>query len=194
MMLTLASASKTRAKMLHDVGLDIDAIPSGIDEDEIKEQFRKAGRSAEDLAEALATEKAFAVNRTGLVLGADQVLSFEGETFDKARDLDELRTQLTHLRGNRHSLLSAAVIVEDGSIIWGKVGCVSLTMRDFSDKFLDQYLQVEGETLLDTVGGYRIEGRGAQLFSEISGDYFSILGLPLLDVLEFLREKKVLIR
>jgi len=143
------------------------------------------------LAEAKA--KAVAIDRTGLVLGADQVLSFDGETFDKAHDLKEVRGQLQRLRGKQHLLLSAAVIVENGSAVWRRIGRATLTMRDFSDPFLDQYLREEGEAILHSVGGYRIEARGAQLFSEISGDYFSILGLPLLEVLEFLRERKVLI-
>ena len=193
MKLILASASETRAKMLRDVGLDIEAIPSGVDEYLIKEKFRKTGRSADDLANALAKEKALSIERPGLILGADQVLSFQGKTFDKARDLEEARSQLRLLRGKEHSLLSAAVIVMDGSVVWEKIGHVTLTMRDFSDQFLEQYLQDEGEATLETVGGYRIEARGAQLFSDIAGDYFSILGLPLLDILEFLRERRVLI-
>lgn len=192
-MLILASASETRAKMLRDVGLDIEAVPSGVDEDNIKDRFRKAGRSAGDLADALAEAKAMAINRSGLILGADQILSFNSKTFDKARDLDEARAQLKRLRGKRHELLSAAVIVENGSVIWRHTGRARLTMRNFSDVFLEDYLRNEGAAVLTNVGGYRIEACGAQLFSGISGDYFSILGLPLLDVLGFLRERKALI-
>lgn len=192
-MLTLASASETRAKMLRDVGLEIEAVASGVDEDRIKAESREIGRSAADLANILAEAKARAVNRPGLVLGADQILLFEGETFDKARDLDEARHQLQRLRGKQHELLSAAVIVENGSVIWQRTGRVTLTMRNVTDTFLDTYLREEGEAVLLTVGGYRIEARGAQFFSDIAGDYFSILGLPLLDLLEFLRERKVLI-
>ena len=192
-MLILASASETRAKMLRDVGLNIETIPSGVDEDEIKEQFRQTGRTANDLAVALAKEKALAIDRSDLILGADQVLSFEGEVFDKAKDLEEARTQLRRLRNSQHSLLSAAVIIENGAVIWEKVGIATLTMRDFSDQFLDDYLEQEEKAVLETVGGYRIETRGAQLFSSVSGDYFSILGLPLLGLLHFLRERKVLI-
>ena len=136
-MLILASASETRAKMLRDVGLNIETIPSGVDEDEIKEQFRQTGRTANDLAVALAKEKALAIDRSDLILGADQVLSFEGEVFDKAKDLEEARTQLRRLRNSQHSLLSAAVIIENGAVIWEKVGIATLTMRDFSDQFLD---------------------------------------------------------
>jgi len=191
-MLTLASASKTRAKMLRDVGLQVEAFASRVDEDAVKEQFRKSGRTAVDLADALAEAKAMVVKGSGLVLGADQVLCFEGETFDKARNLAEARIQLMQLRGKQHELLSAAVIVENGTVIWRRIGRATLTMRDFSDDFLDNYLREEGETILQSVGGYQIEARGAQLFDGISGDYFSILGLPLLDVLDFLRERKAL--
>jgi len=179
--------------MLRDVGLKIEAVASKVDEDAVKVKFRQAGRSADDLADALAEAKALAIDRPGLVLGADQILSFEGETFDKAHDLDEARNQLMRLRGKQHTLLSAAVIAENGIVIWRRIGRVTLTMRDFSDAFLDQYLQQEGATVLETVGGYRIEAHGAQLFSGISGDYFSILGLPLLDVLDFLRSREVLL-
>jgi len=191
-MLTLASASVTRAKMLREVGIEVRAIPSGVDEDIIKEEFRTAARSAEDLAEALAEAKARAIDQPGYILGADQILSFGDETFDKAQSLREARDQLMRLRGKEHTLLSAAVIVENGAVLWRRIGRARLRMRDFSDEFLDDYLQKEGESVLETVGGYRIEARGAQLFEEISGDYFSILGLPLLEVLTFLRSRKVL--
>lgn len=192
-MLTLASTSETRAKMLRDAGVPIETVGSGVDEALIKDQFLQAGRSAAELVMALAEAKVLAVKAEGLVLGADQVLSFNGEIFDKPRDLDEAREQLSRLRGQSHALLSAAAIVEQGVVVWRFTGCVELTMRDFSDEFLDAYIRDEGDALLWTVGGYRIEGRGAQLFSGLSGDYFSILGLPLLEVLQFLRERKALI-
>ena len=192
-MLTLASASETRAKMLRDVGLDIETVPSGVDEDEIKNRYRRDKQPADELALALAEAKALAIDRSDLILGADQILSFNGDTFDKPQDIDQAKAQLKQLRGVQHELLSAAVIVENGSVIWRHIGRATLTMRNFSDDFLAGYLKEEGETVLATVGGYRIEARGAQLFDAISGDYFSILGLPLLDVLEFLRRRKVLI-
>ena len=192
-MLTLASASETRAKMLRDVGLDIETVPSGVDEDEIKNRYRRDKQPADELALALAEAKALAIDRSDLILGADQILSFNGETFDKPQDFEEAKAQLKQLRGMQHELLSAAVIVENGSVIWRHIGRATLTMRNFSDVFLESYIQEEGETVLTTVGGYRIEARGAQLFDAISGDYFSILGLPLLDVLEFLRRREVLI-
>ena len=192
-MLTLASASETRAKMLRDVGLEIETVPSGVDEDEIKNRYQRDKQPADELALALATAKALAIDRSDLILGADQILSFNGDTFDKPQDIDQAKAQLKQLRGVQHELLSAAVIVENGSVIWRHIGRATLTMRNFSDDFLAGYLKEEGETVLATVGGYRIEARGAQLFDAISGDYFSILGLPLLDVLEFLRRRKVLI-
>ena len=192
-MLILASASETRARMLRDVGLDIETVPSGVNEGEIKNRYRRDKQPADELALALAEAKALAIDRSDLILGADQILSFNGDTFDKPEDIDEAMAQLKQLRGMQHELLSAAVIVENGSVIWRHIGRATLTMRNFSDDFLAGYLKEEGETVLATVGGYRIEARGAQLFDAISGDYFSILGLPLLDVLEFLRRRKVLI-
>ena len=192
-MLILASASETRARMLRDVGLDIETVPSGVNEGEIKNRYRRDKQPADELALALAEAKALAIDRSDLILGADQILSFNGDTFDKPEDIDEAMAQLKQLRGMQHELLSAAVIVENGSVIWRHIGRATLTMRNFSDDFLEGYLKEERETVLATVGGYRIEARGAQLFDAISGDYFSILGLPLLDVLEFLRSRKVLI-
>ncbi len=192
-MLILASASETRARMLRDVGLDIETVPSGVNEGEIKNRYRRDKQPADELALALAEAKALAIDRSDLILGADQILSFNGETFDKPQDFEEAKAQLKQLRGMQHELLSAAVIVENGSVIWRHIGRATLTMRNFSDVFLESYIQEEGETVLTTVGGYRIEARGAQLFDAISGDYFSILGLPLLDVLEFLRRREVLI-
>lgn len=192
MKLVLASASETRAKMLRDAGVVLEVVPSGVDEDAIKQTFRAKGRSARDLSIALAEAKARAVDRAGLVLGSDQVLDFNGEVFDKPRDMAEARAQILRLRGQTHELLSAAVLIENGETVWKSVGTATLTMRDFSEDFLDAYLAAEGDAVLWTVGGYRIEGIGAQLFQRIEGDYFSILGLPLLDVLEALRDHGVM--
>jgi septum formation protein len=125
------------------------------------------------------------------VLGADQVLACDGRLFDKPANLEAAAEQLRALRGRRHELLSAAVLVEDGRAVWRHVGRVRLEMRGFSEAFLQAYIEAEGDALLDTVGAYRLEGRGAQLFSRIDGDYFSVLGLPLLEVLHVLRGRGV---
>lgn len=192
MTLVLASASETRAKMLRDAGVALEVVPSGVDEDAIKQTFRVEHRSARDLAIALAEAKARAVDRAGLVLGSDQVLNFNGDIFDKPESIADARAQILRLRGTTHQLLSAAVIVQNGETVWQSVGTATLTMRDFTEGFLDTYLAAEGDAVLWTVGGYRVEGLGAQLFQRIEGDYFSILGLPLLDVLEALRDHGVM--
>ena len=193
----LASGSTARAQALRSAGVHIDEIiPAKIDEDEVKNSFRAEGRSARDLADALAEIKARRVSSShsqALVLGADQVLVPDGQVFDKPKDVSEARDQLAMLRGTSHELLSAAVICEDGAPVWRHIGAVRMTMRPFSDAFLDDYVTREGERLCETVGAYRIEEAGAQLFSRISGDYFSILGLPLLEILGFLRARGELI-
>jgi len=192
----LASASEARATMLREAGVEAETMPARIDEDAIKEAYRAEDVAPRDLADALAEAKArrvSAMHPGALVIGSDQVLVTEGEVFDKPRDRDEARAQLMHLRGGSHELLSAAVISTGGAPVWRHVGAARLTMRPFTDEFLDAYLDAEGDAVLSTVGGYRIEGRGAQLFSRVSGDYFSILGMPLLEVLGFLRARKVLV-
>jgi len=192
----LASASEARATMLREAGVAVDIAPAHVDEEAIREAFRAEGVTPRDLADALAEAKARRVSANhpdALVIGADQVLVTEGATFDKPRDRAEAREQLMHLRGGAHELLSAAVVVVGGAPVWRHIGAARLTMRPFSDAFLDAYLEAEGDAVLSTVGGYRIEGRGAQLFSRVSGDYFSILGMPLLEVLGYLRTRKVLV-
>lgn len=127
-----------------------------------------------------------------LVIGADQVLDLDGDAFDKPETLDDARAQLLRLRGARHSLYSAAVIAVDGAAVWRHIGHARLTMRAFTDSFLDDYLSTIGGGALTTAGGYRIEEEGVRLFSRIEGDWFSILGLPLLELLAFLRVRGAL--
>lgn len=193
--LVLASSSEARARALRDAGVPLaDIAPAHIDEAAIRESLQAENAVPRDIADALAEMKGRRVSARfpgAFVLGADQVLVFEGEIFDKPRDLAEARKHLTRLRGKSHELLSAAVIVQDGAPIWRHIGAARLTMRPFSDRFLDEYLEAEGDAVLSSVGAYRIEGPGAQLFSRVAGDYFSILGLPLLEILGFLRARKV---
>lgn len=190
MSLVLASASASRRRVLEAAGLAFAVDPARVDEEAAKASFRAQGMKPRDQADALAELKAVSVStrRAGLVIGADQMLAFEGETFDKARDMDELRAQLKRLRGRSHQLISAAAVAREGVVIWRHIETPRLTMRPFSDAFLDAYLDRAGESLLSCVGGYQLEGLGAQLFERVEGDYFSVLGMPLLALLAFLRE------
>lgn len=195
MTLILASASPARAALLRNAGVSIEIVPAQVDEEEVKTALRSEGASPRDQADALAELKTLNVSRSrpgAMVLGADQILEFKGEAFDKPKDLDEARAQLRRLCGERHNLLSAAVIARDGAPIWRHVGLARLTMRPFTDAFLEQYAAAMGNDLLTTVGGYKLEGPGAQLFARVGGDYFTILGLPLIETLGFLRVNGIL--
>ncbi|MBL6762105.1 MAG: Maf family protein [PS1 clade bacterium] len=182
--LTLASQSKIRAAVLEGAGLDFEVQVSGVDEDALKAAHHGA---ADALALALAAAKAQAVAAEGLLIGADQILECDGKLYDKPRDMDEARHNLSLFRGKTHYLVGGVVLVEGGETVWAHGGRVALTMRDFSDAFLDAYLAAAGERVLSSVGCYQLEGLGAHLFSAIDGDYFSILGLPLLPLLDGLR-------
>lgn len=188
--LVLASASEARAALLRNAGVEIETIPARVDEAEIKAALAAENAPARDVADALAEVKALRVaarRPDRLVLGADQVLVCEGRLHDKPKDLDEARAQLEALSGKPHQLLSAAVIAEEGRPVWRHVGTARLVMRPLSPLFLDAYVARMGEALLTTVGAYKLEGLGAQLFARVDGDYFSVLGLPLLETLGFLR-------
>ncbi len=193
--LILASTSPTRAKMLRDAGLTFDTAAPRVDEAEMKNALRAEGASPRDQADALAEMKAVRISARhagALVIGADQILDQDGTAFDKPATRDEARAQLIALRGATHHLHSAAVIALDGAPVWRHISRATLTMRPFSDQFIEEYLAEEGDDVLSTVGAYRIEQRGAQLFSRIDGDHFTILGLPLLPLLGFLRVRGVL--
>lgn len=183
----LASASVSRARLLAAAGVAFTVVPAGIDEDAVKTSLRRPRA----VAEALAARKAVQVCAShpgALVLGADQVLDLDGATLSKAATRDAAAEQLKTLRGRRHTLISALTLARDGAPIWHHVDEAQLWIRDFSDAFLEDYLDREGEAVLGSVGCYRLEGLGAQLFERMEGDYFSILGLPLLPLLAALRE------
>ncbi|MDP3298899.1 MAG: Maf family protein [Phenylobacterium sp.] len=190
----LASQSLARSQLLAGAGVMFDKIVSGVDEDLIKARIQGEGGSPRAVAQALADIKAVTVSdlQPGLVIGADQTLEFDGVLYDKAPSLEAARARLLALRGKPHHLHSAVTLAQDGEVLWSETASATLTMRDFSEPFLDAYLEMEGEGLLGSVGCYRLEGPGAQLFADIEGDYFAILGLPLLGVLDQLRQRGAL--
>jgi septum formation protein len=189
--LLLASASPFRRKMLEAAGVPFRVVPAEVDESALKRSL--AGKVApEGLAEALAAAKAEAVSGkfpADLVIGADQVLALGDETFGKPHDLIAARAQLERLRGRTHRLLSAVALARGGRVVWSKVDTASLTVRELSAAFLDEYLARCGERLLGIAGAYEIEGLGIQLFDRVEGDYYTIVGLPLLPLLAELRAR-----
>lgn len=191
--LTLASKSLIRRQILIEAGLDVDVVAPGVDEDAVK--ARMAGRSGEDIARVLAEAKARAVSLRRLdtwVVGADQVLRFDGRLFDKATSIDAVEDRLRSMRGKTHELISAVALAKSGEIRHVRIDVAALRMRDFSDTFLRSYLERAGEGILSSVGGYEYETLGAQLFEEVEGDFYTILGLPLLPLLHMLRAEGVL--
>jgi septum formation protein len=192
----LASGSRTRRAVLEAAGLEFEMVPSGVDERAIREALLADDGPIDpaDLAEVLARAKAEEVSRRNpdaLVIGADQVLAFEGETLDKAADLDAAREVLLRLRGRTHQLHSAIALAERGDAAWTFVDTAHMTMRRFSIEFLGQYLARVGANALEPVGAYHIEGLGIQLFERIDGDHFTILGVPLLPLLAELRSRRI---
>jgi len=194
-MIVLASTSPTRRRMLQEAGLSFDSQAPGVDEDEVKLSLKGNKASATQIAETLAELKALRVSMRrpeALVIGADQVLDCNGTLFDKPPDLDHARAQLMALRGKTHVLATSVCVAQKGARLWHHNAQAKLSMRPFSDDFLDTYIKSCGADLLGSVGAYRLEGLGAQLFSRIDGDFFTILGLPLLALLDFLRGRGAL--
>jgi septum formation protein len=192
----LASKSAARRAVLEAAGVPFEVAVAGVDEEAMKASLLADGVTPREIADALAELKAIRVSRSrpDLVIGADQTLELDGQLYDKAETLEAARARLKLLRGKPHKLHSAVVVAKEGTPIWREVVTATLTMRDFSDDFLEGYLAREGEAALGSVGCYRLEDLGAQLFSRIEGDYFAILGLPLLGLLELLRNHQVLAR
>ncbi|HEY5413034.1 MAG TPA: nucleoside triphosphate pyrophosphatase [Caulobacteraceae bacterium] len=185
----LASTSASRSSLLRNAGVAFEAMRPGVDEDAAKASLLAEGAPPREIADALAELKAVRVSsRTpGLVIGADQTLDLDGELIDKAASLAEARERLARLRGRPHKLHAGVVVAQDGQPIWREVETATLWMRPFSDAYLDDYLARHGEGLLASVGCYRLEDEGVQLFSRIQGDYFTILGLPMFGLLDLLR-------
>jgi len=174
-----------------DAGLKFEVITKPVDERAIKEAMLEEGARLRDVADALAEAKSMRVSllEQGLVIGADQIMVMDNQLFDKPKNMDEALVRLKSMRGKTHYLIGAVVICENGIPVWRHLAKTKLTMRLFSDEFLENYLQKEGELVTKSVGAYRFEGLGAQLFSHVEGDFFSILGLSLLPVMDYLRER-----
>ena len=194
MNLVLASGSASRKSLLTAAGVPFIADPADLDEDRLMAELKPAG--AEIMARTLAEQKALTVSRRHpgqIVLGGDSVIAFGGDYLSKCATLPEARALLLRLpSGQTHLLVSAAALARDGALLWAHASPCRMVMRDLSAPFLEDYLAAEGEALLSSVGCYRFEGRGAQLFARVEGDYFSVLGLPLLPVLAQLRKEGVL--
>lgn len=190
--LILASKSPSRRALLEGAGVSFMPVISDVDEDAIKQKY---SGSVENLCLQLAQAKAQAVSSLypySYVLGADQVLDCEGKLFDKPHSMAEAADHLRHLRGRSHRLVNGLVMVKGSEVQWTYTGIATLKMRNFSDDFLDTYLGLSNDNLLSSVGGYQLEDRGCQLFEHIEGDYFTILGLPLLPLLDYLRQIHIL--
>ncbi|WP_119270737.1 Maf family protein [Taklimakanibacter deserti] len=193
MRLVLASTSRIRGELLTKAGLDFEALRPEVDENALKRSAKDLAPG--DLAQSLAAAKAVSVaNRLpgALVIGADQILNLGGRAFDKPGSRDEARQHLLELGGRSHVLETAICCAEGDAVVWRHLGRATLRMRNFSEAFLEDYLDRMGPEVTTSVGAYKLEGLGAQLFDTIDGDYFTILGLPLLPLLDFLRKKEVL--
>lgn len=196
MRLILASQSRFRAGLLAAAGVAVETMAAHVDEAEVKQAARADGAAADETALLLAALKAERIARRhpdALVIGADQMLVCDGAWFDKPPDMDAARAQLLALRGRAHTLVTAVLCQRGGQRVWQHVAKPKLVMRDFSEAFLDHYLAQEGEILTTTVGAYRIEGPGLQLFDRIEGEHSEIVGLPMLPLLGFLRQHGVLL-
>jgi len=193
--IVLASASASRAKLLAAAGLAIEQRPAAVDEAGLRDTLRADGASAEEAAMALAELKAEAISECApgaLVIGADQILEADGRWFEKPDSRERARDELCTLSGREHRLATAVCVLRDGIRLWGFAQSPRLEMRKLSDEFLDAYLDRVGDAAFTSVGAYQLEGAGAQLFERIDGDFFTILGLPLLPLLDFLRAQGAL--
>ncbi|MCZ7481397.1 Maf-like protein [Rhizobium rhizogenes] len=193
--LILASSSASRQMLMRNAGLIFSAIPADIDERALDEQLERDGASPEEVALELAKAKALAVGRlhpAALVLGCDQTMALGTRVYHKPKTMAEAEAHLLSLSGKVHRLNSAAVLVHGGKVIWQTVSSAELAVRILSAEFVSRHLQRVGDRALTSVGAYQLEGEGIQLFTSIEGDYFTILGLPLLPLLSKLREMDVI--
>jgi septum formation protein len=187
--LILASGSKIRAELMTNAGLEFTVEKPRVDEEAIKAALSAEMAPPRDIADALAEYKARKVSQkhpNALVLACDQVLAFQGKVFDKPNSEADAKAQIQALSGDKHQLLSAAVIYEGGKPLWRHVGIVRLTMREVSDGYLDAYIERNWSEIRHCVGSYQLEKEGVRLFSKIEGDYFTVLGMPLVEILSYL--------
>lgn len=191
---TLASTSKSRRALLAAAGVEAESAAPNVDEEAFRNAMRANRLPVREQAMQLAELKAMRVSaqRPGLVIGGDQMLALGDQAFDKPADLEAAKNHLRQLSGKAHTLETAIVVCEDGAPVWRHLARPKLTMRPLTEEFIETYVSACGDALLSTVGAYQLEGLGAQLFARIEGDYFSILGLPLLPLLDYLRIRKVL--
>lgn len=191
----LASGSEIRAQLLRNAGVEIEIIKPRIDEDSVKEALTASGAPPRDIADALAEGKSAKVAgkmTDRVVLGCDQVLATKNGILSKPKTPEDVRKQLINLRGQEHQLFSAAVIYDGGQPVWRHVGAVRLGMKNFSDPYLDAYIERNWDDIRWSVGGYQLEGEGVRLLSYIRGDYFTVLGIPLIEVLSYLTQRGTL--
>ncbi len=189
--LILASGSAARRDMLKRCGLQFEIAPSRLDEDRLIAELHQKGKSAEDMALSLAISKAQQISQqkpAALVVGSDQILWLSDKIIQKAAAKNEAIEKLKMLRGKTHELISAVAVCLNGAILWSHTAKARLVMHDFDDDFLQSYADAAGDALIESVGAYQIENHGAWLFSEIEGDVFTILGMPLLPLLSYLRD------
>lgn len=193
----LASGSRIRRQLLQSAGLSFTVAPADIDEQAVRKrvQSQHSDVGADSIAVEIASAKAEHISKSHhgcLVIGCDQTLLFDGRIFDKCQTLEDARATLIRFRDQQHRLFSAVALYQDQKKLWSTVDHVDLEMRDFSDAFVDDYLARSGESVLQSLGCYQLEGQGIQLFKRISGDYFTVLGLPLLPLIEEMRRRGVL--
>lgn len=190
----LASGSESRRSLLAGAGVQAKSIRPNVDEEMARAAFRQEGLKIRDQAMRLAELKAQKVSmrESGLVIGGDQMLNLEETAFDKPKDIADAKNHIVQMSGKTHVLETALVVYENGQSVWRHLARPKLTMRQLSPEFIDSYIAETGEDVLSTVGAYKMESLGAQLFAKIEGDYFSILGLPLFPLLDYLRERGVL--